>query len=166
MKNVIILLLVLSAGKLFAATTFNTAIEYNNFLVGEVDKVTAAFKNVDFALTNEAGTQQDVWDAYNQLKNQCASSVKTVSEAEMFGDATYFKTSCIDLLTMYQNFVNDHMAGILTLIMSESPSQTDLQNANNILDSFETDEKLYDSVFDLCQTVYASEYGFELADAN
>src|SRR5688572_30444610 len=86
------------------AKTFDSAIEYNNFLINEQSAVVEKIGDVTDALLADKFNAKAVWKAHKALEKQCNKAVKNVETADAYAGGLDFKNAMLDLLKYYQEF--------------------------------------------------------------
>jgi hypothetical protein len=162
MKKLIFLFAV-SMISVLHAKTFNTAIEYNNFLVDEQKQVIAKISDVTDALISDHFNAKVVWKAQKALEKQCDKAVKNVEKADTYPGALEFKKSMLDLLKYYQKFSKTDFKEVCTIYCKDYRSDDDIKRVGEILDMFDLMEQVNLLLFEYAQADFATANNFTVA---
>ncbi len=166
MKKVILMMAVVSMITLtYAGKVFNSAVEYNNFMVGHSNLLSTQYTGVISLLNADYTNKTAIWDAHGALSNQCEISLNEVKNAETFGESGEdFKKSCLSLITVYHSFVSDGMVEFMTLFMKDQYTQADSDRVKELQEKFVNDAYSELILFVAQQSVYAEENGFTVTN--
>jgi hypothetical protein len=145
------------------AKTFDTAIEYNNFLIHEQKAVIAKISDVTDALIADNFNAKAVWKAQKALEKQCDKSVKNVENTDAYAGAMDFKNSMLDLLKYYQKFGKEDFKEICTIYCKDYRSDDDNKRIGEILDMFDLMEQVNLLLFEYAQADFANANNFTVA---
>lgn len=141
-------------------TTFTTATDFNDFLINEQLRVQAALNNLNATL--EAGTDEAVWDAYEDLIAVTESSIEDVQNLVPYEGGNNLHISFNALLKFYLVTFKTDYNQILTLLLKEEVTEEDNAKVASILEKIASGEASYDANFAAAQESFASLHGFTL----
>jgi hypothetical protein len=162
MKQLMILFAI-SMVTMLHAKTFDSAIEYNNFLINEQKAVITKISDVTNALLAEDFKANAVWKAHKTLEKQCNKSVKAVETADAYAGGVDFKKSMLDLLLCYQEFANNGFKEVCTIYCKDTKSDEEIKKIGEVLDMFDLMEQLNLILFEYAQADYANANNFTVA---
>ncbi len=164
MKKVILMMAVVSMITLtHAGKVFNTAVEYNNFMVGQYNLLADQYTGLIELMSADPTNKTAIWDAHGALVNQCEVSLKEVKNAESFGETgDYFKEVSLSLINVYHSFVSNGMVEVITLYLKDEFTQADSDRITALQSKFLDDEYIQGILFDAQQSIYAEENGFSI----
>ncbi len=163
MKKVILILAVVGMTTLtHAAKTFSSAVEYNNFLVGEYDLCFEAYVQFKNVVKDPYGTNSAIEEQHDAFIQQCELSLEEIKTATVFSNGDAFRDICLQTVEQYLSFADDEMAEIVSLATNEELTENDIQTIEGMLNDFELLDVFYLIYFQSEQEAYANANGFSL----
>lgn len=164
MKNVILVLAVSMTTLTYANRTFDNAVDYNNFLVGEYNKVKNSYLDVIDEMNADYTNKTGIWDAHATFIKNSENAIDDVSNATVFGNGNYFKEQCVKLLQVYLDYGKGDMKKVIDLYTKEVFTEDDKLKLNDLQDKFFDAEEVEGLMFDFEQLLYADEHDFTVGD--
>ncbi len=158
----LMLIIAVSMVSVLHAKTFKTAVEYNNFLVGEQKSVIEKI-NAVYDILNKDFDEKQAWKAHKMLVKQCDLAIKNVTKATAFENNEDFKKASLDLLNCYHDYTNNGLAEIIGIYANTNRTQADVDRFNALVDTFELLEGLNLLLFEYAQEDFANANNFTVA---
>ncbi len=155
MKKLLLLLLVIP----FAASAQTSAIEFNDIIVGEQNKI--GQRLIDFNAAVEAGTSTDL---PLKLTLEQAKASTAVVEKLSWQDGAALKKSAIELFKFYQSIVANEYVEMVKIIEKPDLSEADVTHLNELVASISEREAKLDADFAAQQEAFAKLNGFTLTE--
>lgn len=164
MKRISILLagLIVSATLFGQLKRFTTAVQYNDFIVGEQTQIGKKIQAFNDAFTNTSDTAV-LHSKRRDIVNQANQSYKQLQMTEPFkGDTSLIKHAKA-LFSFYAKIATTEYRQILDVLFSKSNTQQQKnEQLKALLDTVTQQEKQYDSNFLIAQDAFAKKYNIEL----
>lgn len=159
----VFLFILISFGTITAQNANLTAIEYNDFIVNQQNRIGAELIkfndliNADTNLTNKAAV-------LNQLKlvsSTCTDAIGQVEKLRPFDNDFGLKKAAMDLLIFYESVFNLEYVEFVEILYSP---QSNSQRMNELLLSVSDREQKLDAAFNKCQTDFSKFHNFSLRE--
>lgn len=161
---VLLLFFVINGNAQTAAPKFETAIEYNDYIVNQQTAVGEAFNKfmevMDDTTSSKETCNQHRLIALEKVK-QHRDNVKAMPSWK--GDAGLRDTALL-LFNFYVKTVEVHWATLVDLVFTEPFTEEVGLEMDKVLAELTADEAVYDSWFLNCQERFALKYGFTLSE--
>lgn len=139
-----------------------TAIEYNDFIVNEQNKI--GVKIIDFTTALDALDFTLAETNLGLLQERVNEVIKNVEDQGPYPNNDGLYTAVLDLFRFYKTIVNNEYREILTTLQKESLETNDFDRLNILVASITDREKLVDEAFQSAQQKFASDNNFELTE--
>ena len=158
--------LFLNASVLLSAqpTAFDDPIAYNDFIIGEQDKINE--KISAFMDEFENGTETSVREKHTVLKHQIDASLKALRGLPPFQGDSALRDVAINLITFYESVCINEYVKVIDLLMSGKYSVEQQREVNFIFQDISQREKHFDILFAAAQDEFASKHNFNLQEKN
>ncbi|MCG3165316.1 MAG: hypothetical protein POELPBGB_01078 [Bacteroidia bacterium] len=153
MKQLLLLLLIIP----FAASAQKSAIEFNDIIVGEQNKIGQRIIDFNYAVETDTDTDLPLKLTLEQIKASLAE-VEKIS----WQDGAALKNSAIALFNFYQSIVSNEYVEMVKIIDKPELSQGDITRINELLASITEREAKLDAEFATQQEAFAKLNGFTL----
>ncbi len=160
----LMLVIAVSMVSVLHAKTFKTAIEYNNFIVGEqvelihqIDELYEMINGVEFNAPLTKKTQK-------ALSKQCSRSIKKIKQMGAFAGNDEFRSAGIVLLNCYLDHVNSDLVEIISIRENSKSTEADFDRAKEMIDEFDLACLVYFTLFEMAQEKFADDNHFSLSE--
>lgn len=164
MKKVIVsffLVWVLSYGAT-AQTTFKTALEYNNYIIDEQNKIGQLIVRFNdlVATSNNAEARKLLT---GEMATQARASLRSISQMPAYNGDTKFRGAAVDLFSFYMVCFEKQYLQLLNIVTKEGDITTeDLDTIQKVQKEVEETEKKYDDAFSEAQNAFAKKNNITL----
>lgn len=146
----------------FGQAPFNTAVEYNDFIVNEQNLVGEAINDL---MSNMLEDSITVWAHYNAGLIITKNCFLAIQNAPAYENNTYFRDASIELFQFYLDVFSNEFRELITYYTDPNISFEKLdEELNRISEAITLKEDLYDNNFANAQAQFAEEYHFNLLD--
>lgn len=136
---------------------FESAIEYNDFIINNQTKIIRSFLN----LANLAGTEEFAKHRKETL-SICDKAIKEVASMGDYDGDTKFRDAAVNLFKFYKRIITNEFNEMNTLLMDENFDEKSLQKITELQEQVSQEEMSYDNQLQKCQGAFASKHGFEI----
>lgn len=157
------LIIAVSMVSVLHAKTFKTAVEYNNFLVGEQKSIVEKINNVYAVMGEDVFNLNKVTKARKQFEKQCNAGITKVTKAGAFEGNDAFKTACLDLFKCYQDYATNGLAEMIAIFAMENRTQADVDRYDAIVSEFELMAGIDFLLFEYAQEDFADANNFTVS---
>ncbi len=155
MKKLFLLLLVFP----FAATAQKTAVEYNDLIVDEQNKI--GQRIIDFNYAVESGEEIDL--PLKLILEQIDVSIDVIEKVKPWEDGAALKGSALSLFKFYKSIVSKEYTEMVSILKKENIDETDVKRIDVLLASVSEREEKLDADFSYHQEAFAKRWNIELA---
>lgn len=159
----LMLIIAVSMVSVLHAKTFKTAVEYNNFLVGEQKAIVEKINNVYAVMGEDVFNLSKVKKARKQLEKQCASSIKKVAGTDAYQSNEDFKKACLTLFDCYNEYASNGLAEMVSIFANKNRTQVDVDRYDEIVSNFDLIAGIDFLLFEYAQEDFALANDFVLA---
>ncbi len=157
MKNFILLLFVFPLS--LSVFGQKTAIEYNDIIVDEQNKI--GQRIIDFNYAIEAGEEMDI--PLKLILEQIDVSIDIVEKVKPWEDGAALKSSALALFKFYKNIVAKEYREMVDILKKENIAESDVARLDELLASITEREEKLDADFSYQQETFAKRWNIELA---
>lgn len=171
MKKIILLIalscmsfvLSLSAQDKKASMTFKSAIDYNNFIIDEQEKVGTCMNHLSQAV--ESGTPQDMNDALDTLQVQTKKSKNVIGKLGAYNNNKDFRNAAVKLFLFYYKISRKEFKKMVKVISKgDKITKKDISVIDTIDKSISAKETILDASFSEAQQKFARENNFTIGE--
>ncbi len=155
MKNLLLLLLVLP----FAASAQKSAVEYNDLIVDEQNKI--GQRIIDFTYAVEAGEEMDL--PLKLILEQIDVSIEAVEKVKPWEDGAALKSSALSLFKFYKSIVAIEYSEMVSILKKENIEDSDVARLDALIASITERQAKLDGDFSYQQEAFAKRWNIELA---
>ncbi|MFH0865570.1 MAG: hypothetical protein V1904_05220 [Bacteroidota bacterium] len=155
----IIMLAISSCGSKSGSTSdtlsFSSAVEYNDFIIGQQEKILDCHK-----ACTDAVDRNDITFAktkLDELAKQCKTSVDTLNKMDAYNSNTAFRDAGVKLFSFYKDFAGKGFKEELEIMAKPQLTPDDENRINQIENEFSTKEGDLYNAFIEAQNKFASE---------
>jgi len=167
MKNCLLFfsLFLLSISTYAQAKVFANAVEYNDYIVSEQNKIGEAIQVFTGSWTDNTFTGQpekhkeSVENKRMGLVRQCAESIKNVTALQAFKGNTELRNATAELFKFYLACAEKEYKRLAELLFFKGDAEAELES---MLNSITAKEDALDKVFQKAQSEFAKSNGFVL----
>lgn len=157
------LIIAVSMVSVLHAKTFKTAVEYNNFLVGEQKAIVEKINHVYDVMGADVFSLSKVTQARKQLEKQCTSSIGKVGKIGAFEGNDAFKKACLDLFNCYKDYASNGLAEMISIYAMKNRTQADVDRYDEIVSTFELLAGIDFMLFEYAQEDFAETNNFTVS---
>jgi hypothetical protein len=157
MKKLFLLLLVIPFT--FSAFAQTTAVEYNDLIVDEQNKI--GQRIIDFNYAVEAGEEMDL--PLKLILEQINVSIEVVEKVKPWEDGAALKSSALSLFRFYKSIVAKEYQEMVNILKKENIAESDVAQLDVLLASITEREAKLDADFAYQQETFAKRWNIELA---
>ncbi len=154
MKKLFLLLLVIP----FAASAQTTAVEYNDIIVDEQNKI--GQRIIDFNYAVESGEEMDM--PLKLILEQIAVSIEVVEKVNPWEDGAALKNSALSLFRFYKSIVSKEYQEMVDILKKENIAESDVTRLDKLLADITEREAKLDADFSYQQEAFAKRWNIEL----
>jgi hypothetical protein len=168
MKNIVLFISLIIAGTINLAAQntqavggFKTAIEYNDYIISEQNKVVASMNLLSQAV--ESGTYLDMDKALDSVRAQTKRSLKVIKGMDGYNNNTALKSAAVKLFSFYCKISKKEfkkMVGILK--KGDKIKVKDMACMEKLSERISSGEMPLDDIFAKAQEDFAKENNFTL----
>ncbi len=162
MKKLMLIIAVSMVSFLHAATTFTTAVEYNNFIIDEQVSIVEK-QNRLFEVMNA-----DVLDAklarqlQKEFAKQCDLSISKIKQIGAFDGNLEFKKACLSLFNCYKQYAKQGLPKIISIFENPKRTEADIDRFNKIQDEYELSCSVCFALLEEVQAAFAAKHNFTI----
>lgn len=151
-----------SSGKL----TFTSASAYNDFIIGEQEKIVKASLSLADAIRSRVN--EDIRDSYKKFGIQAKRSLDTIKMMDAYNGNSSFRDEAIVFFQFYNDIYQKEYKRMIALVMKDADKVTDLDKSRlkQIQLSVAADENKLDNAFTQAQEKFASENNLKIEKNN
>lgn len=135
--------------------TFSSAVDYNNYIIGQQEKIVNKMNELSEAIDAEtydiAGTKRE------ELVKQCVTSIDSVKALEAFNKNTGFRDEAVTLFTFYKAISEKEYKEMLDILKKENIGEPDVARMNEIKEDITKRENERDGAFASAQSTFYKE---------
>lgn len=143
-------------------TTFNTAIEFNNYIVAQQSCVLTALNQLNEAI--ESGTDAEAWASYDNLLLATETSIFNAQNLEPYQGGNNLHISLNALLKYYYFTFKTEYNRLITLQLKDNRTDAEEAELLQILERIATNQIPFDSDFFDAKQSFATLNGFTLPE--
>lgn len=141
---------------------FKSAVEYNDFIIGQQELILEKHKATTDAL--DADNIQEAKTQLAALSAQCKASVDTLNTMEAYNNNTEFRDAAVKLFTYYGDFADKGFKEELDILSKPDFRPEDRDRINQIEDEFSSKEGDLYSAFIDAQNKFAADNNMTLVN--
>ena len=143
--------------------TFSTAVEYNDFIIGQQEKVIKAVLSMSEVMNAPKINNDDLKASYDVFGKECKKALDTVKTMDEFNGNKAFRDESIKLFEFYYEiYQKDYKEIVEILIKGENISDTDVARLKEIQESITKRENVRDGAFAEAQNKFATENNMQI----
>lgn len=162
-KSIFLSIALLVSG-IISAQTFNTAVEYNDYIVNLQNEIGTQILSFNESLALEDATLEKM----NKMVDEIIVTTKNViSKTEAMGafqGNTALRDNAAALFKFYLSIFSNEYRELLTLFFSDLSITANTDKIQAILDSISQKEAIYDDNFQKAQADFAATHNIELIE--
>ncbi|MCC7030890.1 MAG: hypothetical protein IT257_11340 [Chitinophagaceae bacterium] len=170
MKNILLILLLI--GSVLAAKaqqkTFQTAIDYNDFVVDLQDSIGYSLVSFNNVIGAENITHSDIrtlgMDNLEKCKKLTKAKIDILQKNKPFAKGDALKQAALNLFNFYYKTMNTDYKRMVELLSVETYTQGTISQLTEIQEKVTAEEKILDDAYIGAQMAFAKLYGFELTE--
>lgn len=144
------------------AQEFKTAVEYNDYIVGQQDVVGTAILNLNMAMSEETIYRESIQPYYDDLLAASKIGLANISKMPAYEGNIELRNAAIELFVFYEQTFNNEYKQLLDLVFKEDLDDESLNQIDILLEKITNDEKPIDEKFAKVQAAFAKKHGFDL----
>lgn len=153
----------LSAQKNNNPPEFKSAIDYNNYIISEQEKVLAGMNKLSKAVENDSYNDMD--NALDTLKIQSKKSLKVIKGMGIYNNNTEFRDAAVNLFSFYFKISKKEFKTMVKILKKgDKISQKDIDVINDMNRIISEKENVLDTSFSEAQQKFAKENNFSISD--
>lgn len=160
-----LVLFMFTYGTAAAQTTYKTAIEYNDYIVGEQDKVGDLIAKFNTYISDDDYATARTLLAVD-MKKQAQSTLKNVKNMPGWKGDVALRDAAVALFQFYLDCIQNEYVEMLNIVSKDAAAinQADYDRLDVILKNIVDKENGLDAAFEAAQTNFASKNGFTLTE--
>jgi hypothetical protein len=144
-------------------TTFSSAVEYNDFIIGQQEKVIKAVLSMSEVMNAEKINNDDLKAKYEVFGNECKKALDTIKTMDEFNGNKTFRDESIKLFEFYYEiYQKDYKELIDILVKGDKISEPDITRMKEIQESITKRENVRDGAFAEAQNKFAAENNMQI----
>jgi hypothetical protein len=146
--------------------SFSNASAYNDFIIGEQEKIVKASLSLADAIRSRVN--EDIRDSYKKFGIQAKWSLDTIKMMDAYNGNSSFRDEAIVFFQFYNNIYQKEYKRMIALVMKDADKVTDLDKSRlkQIQLSVAADENKLDNAFTQAQEKFASENNLKIEKNN
>ncbi len=146
------------------AQTFTNAVEYNDFIVNEQNKIGEKILLLIEKFGEEGMTKEGISPTLEDLLVTAKSGVAATKKLGPFEGGAELKASALALFQFYVQIIDKDYREIINLLYGGEMDDAALARLNEIMEKVQADEATYDGDFQAAQTAFASKFNITLEE--
>ena len=143
--------------------TFSTAIEYNDFIIGQQEKVIKAVLKLSDVMNANPINNNDLKANYNVFGKECKKALDTIKKMDSYNNNTGFRDESIRLFQFYYDiYEKDYKELIDIIVKGDKITEADATRMLQIQESITKRENKRDGKFAAEQNKFASENNMQI----
>lgn len=143
--------------------TFSTAIEYNDFIIGQQEKVIKTVLKMSDVMNVTPINNEDLKARYNDFGMECKKALDTIKTMDEFNGNKAFRDESIKLFEFYYEiYQKDYKELIDILVKGDNISEADVNRMKEIQESITKRENVRDGAFANAQNKFAAENNMQI----
>jgi hypothetical protein len=144
-------------------TTFTTAVEYNDFIIGQQEKVIKAVLSMSDVMNAEKINNDDLKARYADFGKECKRALDTIKTMDEFNGNKAFRDEAIKLFEFYYEiYQKDYKELVDILVKGEKIADADVARMKEIQESITQRENVRDGAFADAQNKFAAENNMQI----
>jgi|GEM_PF-710390 len=144
-------------------TTFATAVEYNDFIIGQQEKVIKAVLSMSDVMNAEKINNDDLKAKYDVFGKECKKAMDTIKTMDEFNGNKTFRDESIKLFEFYYEiYQKDYKELVDILVKGDKISKADIARMKEIQESITKRENVRDGAFAEAQNKFAAENNMQI----
>lgn len=144
-------------------TTFATAVEYNDFIIGQQEKVSKTILSMSDVMSTEKINYDDLIARYNDFGKECKKALDTIKTMDEFNGNKAFRDEAIKLFEFYYEiYQKDYKELANILVKGKNVTNNDLSRMKEIQESITKRENIREGAFADEQNKFAVENNMQI----
>ena len=144
-------------------TAFTTAVEYNDFIIGQQEKVIKAVLSMSDVMNAEKINNDDLKAKYEMFGTECKKALDTIKTMDEFNGNKNFRDESIKLFEFYYEiYQKDYKELVDILVKGDKISEADIARMKEIQESITKRENIRDGAFAEAQNKFAAENNMQI----
>jgi hypothetical protein len=135
--------------------TFSSAVDYNNYVIGQQEKIVNKMNELSDAI--DAETYDVANTKREELVKQCVTSIDSVKALDAYNSNTGFRDEAVVLFTFYKAISEKEYKEMLDILKKKDITETDLARMNEIKEDITKRENERDGAFATAQNTFYKE---------
>ena len=166
MKQVasLFLLICLVLGAKAQAPTFNSGVDYNDYIVGLQNNIGKAIVEFNEVMGGEEVTKASIEPYYLSMKLAAQQAVIKTKALGPYKGNTELRNAAVNLFQFYVETFGNEYREMIDLVIEAEITEATLVRVNEILASVTEKEGGLDQAFQMAQGNFAKQFGFSLTE--
>ncbi len=158
------LLFMATSPSLLAQKTFQYAVDYNDFIIQEQNKIGMAIQ--DFMQACGKGKKKSMTEKHALVLQQVDLSTQELKSLPPYKGNTQFKEAALRLFAMYKSVAQNEYMDIIAIVDEGMDISNNAQRFQNVLMRIEERSKQVNDDFLAAQAVFATQFKVNLGENN
>ncbi len=164
MKKVSLFILGAICSLQLVAQEFNSAMEYNDYIVAQQNSVGEAVLAFNEEMAGADATQESIQPHFDVLVLACHEAFDKISNLTDYEGYFELRDAAIDLFTFYLHTFEDDYAQMINLVFSDASDEATMDSINALMEKISAAEAEVDGRFAAAQSSFSEIYGFDLLE--
>jgi hypothetical protein len=162
MKTFVLSFLLIACFLQANAQTFNSAVDYNDFIVSEQNKIGEKILVFNQRIGEAGITKEVMTEVLEDLLRTANTSILAVKDLSPYEGGEDLKQASVDLFQFYARLIDHDFREIINIIFTEELDDAAMTRLNDIVKKVQTDEAVLDEHFGKTQNAFAERHNMEL----
>lgn len=146
------------------AQEFNSAIDYNDYIVEQQNKVGEAILTFNDVMASDDATKESIQPYHELLISTCREGLGNLHELSDYEGNDELRQAAIDLFNFYVLTFTDDYTEMIEILFGENSDEETMDNLNALLEKITIGEGEFDNGFAMAQASFSELYGFDLLE--
>lgn len=144
--------------------TFKTAVEYNDYIVAEQDKIGEKIMEFNTLIEDLNSTKELANNKIQEVLKVIKSSIAAIEKLSDFEGNKELRQTTLDLFKYYEKCIGVYYVEIINIIYAAELTDDSTVQLQKIMDKITSEEKILDENFSKAQNNFAKAHNFQLID--
>lgn len=164
MKKLILAVLLGCSFLSLNAQTFNTPVEYNDYIVTQQNKVGEKLVAFSSMLGDGKSSKAEIDTYLTNMLSTAQTATKAVEKMGPYDHSTNLRDNSVGLFKFYERAIANDYKALVDLIYAETPDDKLMEKVQAILVKVTEEEAGYDASFQTAQQDFAAKYNIQLQE--
>lgn len=164
MKNLIFAFLLLFINYNAIAQANQKAIDYNDKIVEEQDKIGEKIISFNAVVGDNTSAKTQAEASLKEILSTVDAAISATEKLGAFDGNNELQTSALNLFKFYKKCMSSDYSAMINIVYKESPTEADYAELEKVLKKVTDEEKVVDADFQKAQENFSKKYNFTLTE--